>query len=914
MRPRIMKRLRAGMLVSLLVFMGTWFTVFAYLHREWQQGRDRYLEAQVRTQDVAWRAVRKLHQTGMQSYFETHLTRPEVLEQLERALDSADQEVPARMTLYRLIWPLYNALSESRKVQQLQFHTPDGRSFLRFHAPHLSGDDLLDVRHSVRVANQELRPVVGFEAGRFVSGFRNVFPIQHQGRHLGSVELTQPFDALRTELVELDQRREFLLLVNGTLVYQVLFPEQRRLYAPSAVHPNWYEEDPYRELPLAPPPLSETAVILQDALSATPGLGKALEYGRSTAFGLRHNRMQYVATLSAIPDTQGRNAAVLLSFAPAPELQQMWYQYRVNLGVASALLVVIMSVFFSLHQQRRTTLLEKNRLETIANTMGEGLLVSDTKDLITFANPEAQRLLGYSQKELLHANGHELFHKHDQTRPPHLAVDECPLLMAAKQGKTYRNEECFRRKNGAILPVEVTACRMTQDGELMGVLTVFRDITDRKQAEEELLAAKKRAEAANTAKSRFLANMSHELRTPFNGIIGMLQLLSTTNLDHEQQEYVALATTSSQRFVSLLTNILDFSSIEAGELSVYTEHLDLRCLLNEVSSTFDAEVRRKDITLECSMDPNVPRWVEGDAPRLRQIVSYLVDNAVKFTDAGGVDLRISLISQAESGTESHARGIRLGFTVSDTGVGIAPEKREELFQAFTQANQVSCSYTRTHQGAGLGLVIAGRLVALMGGDVAVSSNLGHGTTLQLSLPFTVPKETPPKPESTAAVLQPQLSSASQAARPLSILLAEDDRLNRVFMRSLLRKLGHAVVVVADGQEALREFQARAFDCILMDIQMPVMSGLEATRAIRSCEAEARAQGLPAEDRPTGAIPIIAVTAHTLPGDRQRFLAEGMTDYLAKPVNLRELREVLGMVAAGGSEYRARAPGLNQQTP
>ncbi len=878
MQRRVMKRPPQGVLFSAFVLLGVWLAIFAYLHGESHQGRQRYLETQVQTQDIAWRAVRKLHQVGMQSYFETHLTRPEVLEQLERALDSPEEEVLARMALYRLVWPLYHSLSESRQVQQLQFHTPDSRSFLRLHAPHLSGDDLMDIRYSVRVANQELRAVVGFEAGRLISGFRNVYPVVHNDRHLGSVELSQPFDALRADMVELDQQREFLLLVNGRLVYEVLFPEQRRLYAPSTIHPDWYEEDPYRELPQAPPPLSETVRELQHALAAAPGLERALEEGASTALALRHKGRLYVATLTAVPDIQGRNAALLLSFAPSPELQQMLYQYWVNLTVATALLLIIMSFFLRLHQQRKTALMQRNRLETITNTMGEGLFVSDIHGLIEFANPEARRLLGYSEAELLNANGHNLFHRHDQTVPPHLLPDDCPLLSSAKNLRVYRNEEYFQRKDGSIFPVDVTASPMLQDGKVVGVVNVFKDITERKQVEADLLEAKKRADAANTAKSQFLANMSHELRTPFNGILGMMQLLGTTSLDHEQQEYVALAVASSQRFVSLLTNILDFSSIEAGELSIFAEYLDLSLLLSNLSSTFDTEASRKGIEFQCSLGPGVPEQVIGDSSRVRQVLSYLVDNAIKFTDSGSVHLDVSMMPQdADVSVHTDTRAW-LCFTIVDTGVGIPVDKRKALFQAFSQANQIDSSYTRTHQGAGLGLVIVGRLIALMGGSVAVSSELGQGTSMRVSLPFVIPEKPLPK-------LDPPVRTANAPTRSLSVLLAEDDSMNQVLMKSLLTKLGHQVVVAADGQEAVNQFEQRSFDCILMDIQMPIMSGLEATRAIRTRQKQ-------------GHIPIIAVTAHTLPGDKQRFLAEGMDEYLGKPVSMSALREMLEKVAAG----------------
>ncbi len=653
--------------------------------------------------------------------------------------------------------------------------------------------------------------------------------------------------------------------------------------------------------------------------------------------------------------------------------------------------------------RRVTTEIALEEATAIYHSLVESLPINvfrkDREGRIIFCNQRYCDTLGKPLKELVGTTDHDLFSRE-------LADKYCnDDRWVLQTGLPFHDIEEHPGSDGRQVYVEVLKAPITDaDGRRVGIQGMFWDVTTRKRAEQALREAKELAEAANQAKSDFLANMSHEIRTPMNAIIGMTDLLLDSGLESTQREYLTMVQQSGESLLGLINDILDFSKIEAGKLQLDEQSFNLADGLADTMRTLSLRAHTKQLELALQIDEQMPERVMGDVGRLRQILINLVGNAIKFTHRGEVVVTVSV----EERTAEH---LRVGFSVTDSGIGIPADKIDSIFREFEQADS---STTRKYGGTGLGLTIASRLVELMGGNLKVTSQVGRGSEFSFVLQFPIdlqyradtrPAELQgltamivddnqtnrrileemlrrwgmqtlsarnagigldtlkqrvqlgqpvaivlsdvnmpgqdgfelasrirqdPELAATPLVLltsggrqgetqllqelgvfaqllkpvkqsdlratvalalgkqqSPHRQSLTGSGDPrslLKVLLAEDNLVNQRLAVGLLGKHGHLVDVANNGQECVRQYQAGQYDVILMDVQMPEMDGLEATRVIRQLELERGTR-----------TPIIAMTAHAMPGDRERCIEAGMDDYLAKPIRVRALMQALGRI-------------------
>ena len=486
-------------------------------------------------------------------------------------------------------------------------------------------------------------------------------------------------------------------------------------------------------------------------------------------------------------------------------------------------------------------------------------------------------LLGYDAEELAGRDWRDLL-----TPEARRIVDESvdPALRAT--GRSHGTELDIVMKDGGVLPVVHSATlRLDREGKFLRAFAIFFDNRETVTARRKLAEIAREAEEASRAKSRFLAAMSHEIRTPLNAIMGFAQLLELSSLDDKRKGHVKAITTAGHSLMNLLTDLLDLSQVEEGKMRIEPRDFDLIDLLDQVADWWHSSAKQKGLKLVVSLDRGLPRRITADPVRLQQVLNNFLGNAVKFTAQGTITLRVS--ERARDGGRA-----RLRFEVEDTGPGMTPEQQKKLFRPFVQ---IESDFGKDRGGWGLGLSICANIAKRVGGQIGVQSVAGQGSIFFFEMDAPVAEAVAPRPVRAAE----QPSQAPQDGPKLRILLAEDNRPNQDLMRLLLSDLGHEVVAVDNGFEAVAATMQDPYDLVVMDIMMPGLDGLGATAQIRSSEG------------PVKEIPIIACSAHVADEARRRYIAAGMDAFLPRPIDREELRQVIGEVMEARSAQQPPKP-------
>jgi PAS domain S-box-containing protein len=591
--------------------------------------------------------------------------------------------------------------------------------------------------------------------------------------------------------------------------------------------------------------------------------------------------------LDAISDFTGQKGAFFAEEArrkAADSVRRMWSLLALLVvGALMGAFGVTLVVVGQLKKRDRELAHERERIRLLAdNVPGLATVLLDANGRVESWNEGARRLHGYEAAEIIGQPVDRLY------TPEQRASGKTVQLLAQAQANGFHEDLDWRvRKDGSRLFADVILCPLRDEaGALVGYIKITRDISERHRLEQDLIAARDHAEAANRAKSGFLANMSHEVRTPLNAIIGLTQLVLDSPLDPEQRDFLGKVQRSSRALLGVLNDLLDYSKIEAGHLDFEVIDMSVEEVLRQSADLFMASVEHKGLAIVVEVDPALPQRVRGDPLRLGQVLNNLVGNAVKFTDHGEIRLSVDMADpQPADGS------VELSFSVADTGIGIAPDSVEHLFRAFAQADE---SVTRRFGGTGLGLAICRHLVSLMGGRISVDSQPGQGSRFIFNARFAASSgadlvdaagtgATPAGAPAEAAGQQQLPSQAWRAAATAiagkHILLVEDNELSQAVAREFMQRAGLQVSCANSGGEAMLAIEHERFDAVLMDLHMPDMDGFEATRRIRA---------LPGNQ----ALPIIALTAAALQQDRASAHAAGMSAHLAKPIDPQTLIDLL----------------------
>jgi PAS domain S-box-containing protein len=819
--------------------------VSAILYTRYEIITDKYTQVHVHEFEKRIDSYEFMQQRMMDNYYGMFLSSPRVSEIIYQAQHSdADGQMRLRRELYERMKSVYTALKEY-DTRLLFFHLPNQVAFLRVHEPEKFGDSLTETRPSIAYAQRNQKKVVFYETGKFFDGFRTIYPLFYQGKFTGTVEIAYPFLALKRQAMHQNEGALTILLKRSVVEGKAKKVDMVKNYQ-NSLFGNEYLENKQSALEIGSQGFERGE--LRSLIAANKNaIENALREEKLQAIVLTHRGKNTLMLLKPVKEITGDCVGYMVEMTPNNTLYTVQLnQFFALLGSIASLLALLM---WYIYRYNRSVLMSKQYREAVE----ESMIVSrtDPKGIITYVNPLFAEISGYSEEELL-GQPHSIV-RHPNT-PDSVFKGMWHTL---KRGGSWHGMLENRSKNGESYFIKNLICPiMDEDGKVLEYLGLREDVT-------EIETSRLKAHEAQRIKAEFVANMSYEIRTPINGITGYVHLLSKTTLDTLQRRYVAIVESSLETLLHIVNDVLDYSKIEEGKIEIELIESNPKVQLPSVFELFIPQADVKKIDYKLMLDENISNCLMLDILRIKQVMSNLISNALKFTpQEGSVHVKIQAVTQNENNQI-------LKFSVTDTGIGIPKEKQNKIFEKFTQANT---STTREFGGTGLGLAIAYAMVELMGGKISIDSEEGKGSTFS----FEIRGE---KCDETAS--DDQITTTNEDEKQpldLRILVVDDHPINRMLIEELLH---HHYGITADfannGAEGIDMLAKNNYDLVFMDVNMPVMDGVEATRIIRETNWD---------------LPIVALTANVMVGDIEKYTTAGMNDYLAKPLVYKELNRVL----------------------
>jgi len=843
------------LLLMSFLFIGFFLITYMLLQLEKEQKLQNFYLKHTKQKLYDYDHVYKKYKDIASLFFETKIDTPKIKEILMQ-----EDKDKAREELYQELQSVYQGVKKYT-IKQLHFHTPQNHSFLRFHRPHKYGDDLSLARQTVAYVNRNKEAIDGFEEGKIYNGFRFVFPIFYLNEYLGSVEVSFSALSMLEEYTQnFDVRAAFFM--KKSAVQSKVMQEETQNYQQSPLKDFYYEKQINRAL-------LKGEALIDFSTPSTKELQKLnAKAMRGEPFSFYMDDKRHVITFLPLLNPVTKEVVAYLALRDAESFlhDKEFYAQNVLWTIIFLGAIVLLFIYRELLSKKELVALNKrlNQAQEIAH-FGNWRL--EFEDSMLYWSDEIYKIFELDKESFIPSYNAfiALIHPDDREMVVHTYEDS----LITK--KPYSIEHKILMADGRVKYVqEYCITYYDMRGEALYSNGTIQDITARKDIENKLREAKKEAEDALASKSQFLANMSHELRTPMNAVIGLGKLLEEMPLGTKQQEMIEKMNRSSKMLLGIINDILDFSKIDAGKLQLENRAFSFDELLSQLEVMFAQSAKEKGLSLVFDKDNKLPYSVMGDLLRLEQVLVNLISNALKFTHEGEVKLSMALLS------EQRDVCAKVEFAIEDSGIGITKAQMQELFTPFMQADT---STTREYGGTGLGLVISKNIVEAMGGTIEVQSQKAKGSCFFFTITFDVKEWKKPEEISYESSVYTESLEKLPFLRGLEVLLVEDNEINQEVVLMMLENVGMKADIANNGQEGVDLFRKdpQRYDLILMDLQMPVMSGYDAAKEIRKSDKE---------------IPIIALTAAAMIEDRQKVKAAGMNEHIAKPIEKEELYHVL----------------------